>query len=75
MVQVQGIQTHHRDRTGLCLERFTAAFYSTAKLLDKEKKLKRNLNALIKLSIVSDAEKARLHYWKWPENPPGQKES
>lgn len=41
----------------------TAAFYSTAKLLDKVKKVKRYLKAHIKVSIISNAVKAR----KWPE--------
>lgn len=48
-----------------------AAFYSTAKLLDKGKKVKRYLKAHIKVSIISNAVKAR----KWPEKPPGQKKS
>lgn len=37
----------------------TIVSYSTAKLLDKVKKLKRYLNAHIKLRIVSDAVKVR----------------
>lgn len=55
-------------------ESHTTAFYSTAKLSDKVKKLKRYLNAYIRLSIISDAVKVRLHYWKCPEKPTRTKE-